>query len=333
MRAWLVERNGDPSDVLELRDDVPEPVLHPGTVKVRVLAAALNFPDILLCQGKYQVTPTMPFTPGVEVCGEVIEVGEGVDQWQVGDRVYGGPQSDAGAGGGYAEVAIMAADGIFRVPEGMPAEEAAGYVVTYQTSWVALHHRGNIQAGDVVLVHAGAGGVGSAAIQIAKAAGATVIATAGGPDKKQILTDLGADIAVDYHAEDFVQVVKDATDGRGADLVYDPVGGDVYDRSTKCIAFEGRILIIGFTSGRFAQAATNHVLVKNYSVVGLHWGLYKKMRPEIIPVADQALTELYAAGKIRPYISQVYPMEQLPEALEALGARRTTGKAVLRIAG
>lgn len=328
MKAWLVEKNGDPQDVLEWKD-TPDPVVRPGMVKVKVLAAALNFPDILLCQGKYQVTPTMPFTPGVEICGEVVEVGEGVTRWSIGDRVCGGPHSDAGAGGGYAQYALMNADGIFAVPEGMPAEEAAGYVVTYQTSWVSLHVRGQIKPGEVVLVHAGAGGVGSSAIQIAKAAGATVIATAGGPEKKKILTDLGADIAVDYLAEDFVQVVKDATDGRGADIVYDPVGGDIYDKSTKCIAFEGRILIIGFTSGRFAQAATNHILVKNYSVVGVHWGYYRQMRPEVVPQADAALRALYAEGKIKPYVSQVYKMSQLVEALVDLGGRKTTGKVVV----
>lgn len=328
MKAWIVEKNGDPQDVLEWKD-APDPQVRTGMVKVKVLAAALNFPDILLCQGKYQVTPSLPFTPGVEICGEVVEVGDGVTKWKVGDRVCGGPYSDAGAGGGYAEYALMQADSIFAVPEGMPAEEAAGYVVTYQTSWASLHIRGQIKAGDVVLVHAGAGGVGSSAIQIAKAAGATVIATAGGPEKKQILTDLGADIAVDYLAEDFVQVVKDATDGRGADIIYDPVGGDIYDKSTKCIAFEGRILIIGFTSGRFAQAATNHVLVKNYSVVGVHWGFYRKMRPEAIPQTDAALNALYADGKIKPYVSQVYKMSQLPEALVDLGGRKTTGKVVV----
>lgn len=328
MKAWLVERNGDPKDVLEWKD-APDPVVHPGMVKVKVLAAALNFPDILLCQGKYQVTPTLPFTPGVEITGEVVEVADDVTAWRVGDLVVGGPHSDAGAGGGYAEYAVMDADSIFRVPEGMPAEEAAGYVLTYQTSWVALHTRGQIKAGDVVLVHAGAGGVGSAAIQLAKAAGATVIATAGGPEKKQVLSDLGADIAIDYKSEDFVQIVKDATGGRGADIVYDPVGGDIYDKSTKCIAFEGRILIIGFTGGRFAQAATNHILVKNYSVVGVHWGYYKQMRPEVIPEADAALSELHAAGKIKPYISKVYKFSELPEALEALGGRKTTGKVVV----
>lgn len=328
MKAWLVSELGDPQDVLKWTD-VPDLEPGPGQVKVKVEAAALNFPDILLCQGKYQITPTLPFTPGVEVSGEVVALGDGVTDIKVGDKVFGGPQSASGAGGGYAEYALMAADDILTAPPGMPAEEAAGYLLTYQTSWVALHTRGQIKAGDVVLVHAGAGGVGSAAIQIAKAAGATVIATAGGPEKKQVCLDLGADYAIDYNNEDFVTVVKDITNGRGADIIYDPVGGDVFDKSTKCIAFEGRILIIGFTSGRMAESKTNHVLVKNYSVVGVHWGYYRKMRPEVIPEADKALAKLYADGKIKPHVSKVYPFAQLPEALVALGSRKTTGKVVV----
>ncbi|PRZ42168.1 NADPH2:quinone reductase [Antricoccus suffuscus] len=328
MKAWLVSELGDPQDVLKWTD-VPDVQPGSGQVKVKVEAAALNFPDILLCQGKYQITPTLPFTPGVEVSGEVVEVGEGVSTIKVGDKVFGGPQSASGAGGGYAEYALMSAADILTAPPGMPAEEAAGYLLTYQTSWVALHTRGQIKAGDVVLVHAGAGGVGSSAIQIAKAAGATVIATAGGPAKKQVCLDLGADHAIDYNSEDFATVVKEITNGRGADIVYDPVGGDVFDKSTKCIAFEGRILIIGFTSGRMAESKTNHVLVKNYSVVGVHWGYYRKMRPEVIPEADKALAKLYAEGKIKPHISKIYSFAELPEALVALGSRKTTGKVVV----
>ncbi len=328
MKAWLVSELGDPQDVLKWTD-VPDVQPGPGQVKVKVEAAALNFPDILLCQGKYQITPTLPFTPGVEISGEVVELGEGVNDIKVGDKVFGGPQSASGAGGGYAEYALMSAADILTAPPGMPAEEAAGYLLTYQTSWVALHTRGQIKAGDVVLVHAAAGGVGSSAIQIAKAAGATVIATAGGPAKKQVCLDLGADFAIDYNSEDFVSIVKEVTNGHGADIVYDPVGGDVFDKSTKCIAFEGRILIIGFTSGRMAESKTNHVLVKNYSVVGVHWGYYRKMRPEVIPEADKALAKLYAEGKIKPHISKVYPFAELPEALAALASRKTTGKVVV----
>lgn len=328
MKAWQVAELGEPQDVLKW-NDVPDLQPGAGQVKVKVEAAALNFPDVLLCQGKYQISPTLPFTPGVEISGEIVEVGEGVQDLKVGDHVFGGPYSETGGGGGYAEYALMNAAEVFTAPEGMPAEEAAGYLLTYQTSWVALHIRTQIKAGDYVLVHAGAGGVGSATIQLAKAAGATVIATAGGPEKKQVCLDLGADFAVDYNNEDFVSVVKEVTGGHGADIIYDPVGGDVFDKSTKCVAFEGRILIIGFTSGRMAESKTNHVLVKNYSVVGVHWGYYRKMRPEVIPEANEALAKLYTDGKIKPYVSKTYPMSELPEALVALASRKTTGKVVV----
>src|SRR6202023_488654 len=187
------------------------------------------------------------------------------------------------------------------------------------------------QPGEVVLVHAGAGGVGSAAIQLAKAAGARVVATAGSAQKVALCRELGADLAIDYRTEDFVDGVKAFTDGRGADVVYDPVGGDVFDRSTKCIAFEGRIVVVGFTSGRIPQAAANHVLIKNYSVVGLHWGLYTRRAPELIAPAPRALLDLYASGKIKPLISAHVPLADAPQALAMGAAGKSTGKVILTI--
>jgi NADPH:quinone reductase len=179
-------------------------------------------------------------------------------------------------------------------------------------------------------VHAGAGGVGSAAIQLGKAAGAHVIATAGGPEKVQVCRDLGADHVVDYTADDFVPVVKEVTGGHGADVVYDPVGGDVFDRSRKCIAFEGRLVVVGFTSGRIPEAPANHLLVKNYSVVGLHWGLYLKHDPAVFGLVHEELTRLYEDGRIDPLVGQVLPLEEAPKALGALASRGTVGKVVLR---
>src|SRR5689334_16916771 len=260
MRAWRVHELGDPSKVMSL-DEVDQPTPGDGQVLVKVRAAALNFPDVLMAMGMYQEKPPLPYTPGVELCGEIVETGQ---------RVIGSPSGGPGA---FAEYALMDAAGAFPAPEGLSDEKAASLYLTYQTGWVGLHRRAGIKAGDWVLVHAGAGGVGSAAIQLARAAGARVIATAGGPDKVELCRRLGAELAVDYRTEDFVPVVKQATGGRGADIIFDPVGGDVFDRSTKCIAFEGRIVLIGFTSGRIPQVAANHVLIKNYAVVGLHWGL------------------------------------------------------------
>lgn len=327
MRAWRVHELGDPVDVLRL-DDVEPPTPSPGHVLVEVAAAALNFPDILLCKGEYQEKPALPFTPGVEMAGTVVEVGEGVDALAVGDRVLGAPVMGRG---GLAERTVAPAATLYAVPEGMSWTAAAALHVTYQTGWVALHTRAALQPGETLLVHAGAGGVGSAAVQLGKAAGARVVATAGGADKVKVLEELGVDLAVDYTADDFVEAVKDFTDGRGADVVYDPVGGDVFDKSTKCIAFEGRLLVVGFTSGRIPQARANHVLVKNYSVVGVHWGLYNRRRPEVPRQAHEALTRLYAEGLVDPLVSQVVPFEQVPAALVALGGRATHGKIVVDV--
>lgn len=327
MQAWRVHELGEPIDVLRL-DDIEPPTPPSGHVVVEVAAAALNFPDILLCKGEYQEKPALPFTPGVEMAGTVVEVGNGVDGVAVGDRVLGAPAMGPGA---LAERTVAPAATLYPVPDGMSWTAAAALHVTYQTGWVALHTRAGLRAGETLLVHAGAGGVGSAAIQLGKAAGARVVATAGGADKVKILEELGVDLAVDYKADDFVEAVKDFTNGRGADVVYDPVGGDTFDRSTKCIAFEGRLLVIGFTSGRIPQARANHVLVKNYSVVGVHWGLYNRKRPEVPRQAHEALTRLYADGRIDPLVSQVVPFDQVPAALVSLGGRGTYGKVVVDV--
>jgi NADPH2:quinone reductase len=212
----------------------------------------------------------------------------------------------------------------------MPFEKAAALPITYQTAHVALHHRAQLKSGETVLVHAGAGGVGSAAIQIARAAGARVIATAGGPEKVEVCKDLGAEIAIDYRVENFVEVVKEATEGRGADVTFDPVGGDVFDGSRRCVAFEGRIVVIGFASGRIAEAPTNHVLVKNYSVVGMHWGLYTRVMPDLIRSTHEDLMRLYDNGGIDPLISETVSFEELPKALNKLGSRSTYGKIITR---
>ena len=215
------------------------------------------------------------------------------------------------------------------IPAGMSFEEAAGFTLTYQTGWFGLHRRANLQPQETLLVHAGAGGVGTAAIQLGKAAGATVIATAGSDEKLEVCRRMGADHAINYKTQDFSEEVKKLTGGRGVDVVFDPVGGDVYDRSTKCIAFEGRIVIVGFTSGRIAHAATNHVLVKNYSVVGLHWGLYSSRAPQLIAPAARALVELYTSGKIKPHVSAQLPLADAPAALASVAGGKSTGKVVL----
>ncbi|MDP8974480.1 MAG: NADPH:quinone oxidoreductase family protein [Actinomycetota bacterium] len=325
MRAWQVHELGDPWEVLKL-EEVKEPEPGPGEVVVEVEAAALNFFDTLLCRGEYQERPEIPFIPGGEATGTIIAVGEGVDL-EEGLRVIATPFPS----GGYAEkVTVPAQGGVFPIPDAMPPEAAAALHVAYQSAFFGLHRRANLSEGETVLVHAGAGGVGSAAIQIARAAGARVISTAGGPEKVEICRELGAEIAVDYEEENFVDAVKEATEGRGADVIFDPVGGDVFDLSRRCVAFEGRIVIVGFTGGRIADAPTNHLLVKNYSVVGLHWGLYNKKIPELITETHDALIQLYEDAKIDPLIFETVSFEEVPQKLELLSTRKTYGKLVTK---
>jgi NADPH2:quinone reductase len=319
MRAWQVHELGEPQDVLRL-DDVPEPAAGPGLLRLRVDAVALNFPDVLLCRGTYQERPELPFTPGLEVCGTVL------DGPRAGERVLAAPGLPRG---GLADQVVVPEAGAHAVPDDLPSPQAASMLITYQTGYVGLHRRARLQPGETLLVHAGAGGVGSAAIQLGKAAGARVIATAGGPDKVRVCESLGADVAVDYLAEDFVAVVKDVTAGRGADVIYDSVGGDVFDRSRRCVAFEGRIVVVGFAGGRMADAPTNHVLVKNYSVVGLHWGLYRQYEPQVFADTHAALLELWSRRAIEPLVGTELPLESAPEALTRLSDRRTVGKVVL----
>jgi NADPH2:quinone reductase len=217
---------------------------------------------------------------------------------------------------------------VFCVIGDMPAAVAAGFHVTYQTAWFALRRRAHLRPGETLVVHAGAGGVGSAAIQLGKAVDAEVIATAGGPEKVAQCLEHGADIAIDYQAEDFVEAVNDATGGHGAEVIFDPVGGDTFHRSTKCIAWEGRIVVIGAAGGDYAEARTNHALVKNYSVLGLNWGGYRQRHPELVAEAHDDLMGMYEHGALRPAVT-IEPMASLPDALDRLTGRGTTGKVVL----
>ncbi len=324
MWGWQVRELGEPADVLSWTE-MPDPEPGPGQVLVRVAAVACNFPDILVCQGTYQEKPPLPFTPGLEIAGEVVAAGEGAAA-KVGDRVLGTPPVGRG---GYAELAVLDAASTLPWPDGMTPAQAAGMFVTYQTGICALEHRGRLQPGETLLVHAAAGGVGSAAVQIGKAMGAHVIGTAGGPEKCAVAKSLGADDVIDYSSDDLVARVKEITGKKGADVIFDPVGGDIFDLSRKVVAFEGRILVIGFVSGRFADAPTNHVLVKNYEVVGVHWGYYRKMKPELIPTWQARLDAMWAARTIDPLVGVELPLREAPEALRRLASRGTTGKVVL----
>ncbi|MHB8614296.1 MAG: NADPH:quinone oxidoreductase family protein [Candidatus Dormibacteraceae bacterium] len=328
MKAWVVRELGGPESLHLEEIAAGEPA--EGLVRIQVRAAAINFPDALMVAGLYQVKPELPFVPGVEVSGEILSAPPS-SGFRSGDRVMALLDNSGLTRGGYSEIADAAPGSVTPMPDRMSFEDGAGFTLVYQTGWFGLHRRAALKAGETLLVHAGAGGVGTAAIQLGKAAGATVIATAGSDEKVAVCRTLGADHAVNYKTQDFVEEVKRITGGRGADVVFDPVGGDVYDRSTKCIAFEGRIVIVGFTSGRIPQAAANHVLIKNYSVVGLHWGLYAKRAPELIEPATRALLALFEAGKIKPYISARLPLAEAARALATVAEGKSTGKVILTV--
>lgn len=328
VQAWRVTANGDPADVLEIAT-LPEPVPATGEVVIEVAAAGLNFADILICQGRYQVRPPVPFTPGLEVAGTVVAVGSGVSQFEVGDRVAA--QTTTGFGGLGEQVAVPT-PWVVEIPDSLSFADAAALLINYGTGWYALHDRAALRSGEWLLVHAGAGGVGSAAIQLGVAAGARVIATAGGPDKVEVCRALGAELAVDYRAESFVEIVKAHTDGHGADVVYDPVGGEVFDDSRRCIAWGARILVIGFASGKVPEIPANHVLVKNYSVVGVHWGGALERDPNLLGRVHRELMALHAVGAVDPLVHAEVSFADVPGALELLADRGTSGKVVVSVA-
>jgi NADPH2:quinone reductase len=325
VRAWRVSEHGEPAAVLSL-SDVETPAPARGQVLVRVRAAALNFPDVLLCRGMYQIRPPLPFTPGVELCGEVVAVGGEVSGFAVGDRIIGTPALPHGA---LADFAVVAAGDAYHAPDALDDAAAASLHIAYQTGWFGLHRRADLRAGETLLVHAAAGGVGSAAVQLGKAAGARVIAVVGGPEKAKVATALGADLVIDRHEQDFVAAVKEATGGRGADVVYDPVGGDAYAGSTKCVAFEGRILVVGFASGTIPSPSLAHALIKNYAIVGLHWGLYKSHDRAAIDAAHQRLAELATTGVVAPLIGGRLPLEDAADGLTRLAAGDSVGRLVV----
>jgi NADPH:quinone reductase len=326
MKAWQAQRLGEPRDVLKLAE-VPVPDPGPGQVLVRVRAAAANFPDVLMCRGAYQVKPELPFTPGVELCGEIVALEPEVTGFGTGDRVIGGAALPYGA---FAEFAVMNSSGMVRAPDDLDDAEAAALHIAYQTAWFALHRRARLVAGETLLVHAAAGGVGSAAVQLGKAAGARVIGVVGDAHKAEAAYQLGADIVVNRHTEDFIPVVKEATEGRGADVIFDPVGGSSYDRSTKCVAFEGRIVVVGFASGTIPQVALSHALIKNYSILGLHWGLYQTQDPRLVRRCGEELAKLVADGVVRPLVSERLTLDAVPAGLQQLADGNTTGRVVFQ---
>jgi NADPH2:quinone reductase len=343
MKAWRVHRYGRPSDALRM-DDIDVPSAGPGQVLVRTAATVLNFNEVDGCRGRYlTVNPALPYTLGMEVVGEVERAGPGAEEW-VGRRVMA---TAAGAFGGHAEHVVASADMTFAAPSVLDDLEAAAFFFPFHLAHLGLHQRGALEPDETVLVHAGAGGVGSAAVQLAAAIGARVIATAGGPEKTALCRTLGAAHAIDYRTTDFVDAVLDTTGGKGVDLVFDGVGGEVGERSLRCLAYNGRYMIIGFSSGIEAEeraAVTPRTLCfGNFSVGGVllsyssdpvvfrrHSGF--NLTPRHVGDRVQSrLVELLEAGLIRPVIGRTVPFGDLPAALDDMEDRRTTGRTVVAV--
>lgn len=322
MMAWQVSKPGEPVDVMALAE-VPVPTPGPGQVLVDVWSAGLNFPDALLARGTYQEKPPLPFTPGLELCGEIVAVGEGVQTTRLGERVMGTPALPHGS---LAEFAVADALDVLPAPTGLDDAGASVFHIAYQTGWFGLYRRANLRVGETLLVHAAAGGVGSAAIQLGRAQGAHVIGVVGSADKVPVARKLGAETVIDRSEEDVVEAVKAATKGRGVDVVFDPVGGAAFETSTKVIAFEGRIVVVGFAGGEIAGVATNHALVKNYGVLGLHWGLYRSQRPELVKRANEELSNLVDAGALAPLLTERLAFEDAASGIARIAAGETTGR-------
>jgi NADPH2:quinone reductase len=306
-------------------EDVDARAPGPGEVAVSMRAAALNFPDLLMTRGGYQHRPELPFTVGMEGAGVVESVGAGVTGWAPGDAVCVSDKT-----GTIARRAVVAADALSAAPRGWSWGEAAGWQVGALTAYVALAVRGGLRAGETLLVHGATGGMGAAAVQLGAALGATVIATGSRNDWLERLRPMGASTLLSSR-EDFAPAVKAATGGRGADVIYDPVGGDLFDRSTKCIAFGGRLLVVGFAAGRIPTLAANHVLIKGYSVVGVRAGEWLRQRPADAPGIRAELARLADAGVFRPLVGATFPLARAKDALAALSRREAPGKIVVEI--
>jgi NADPH:quinone reductase len=326
-RAWRVSRHGEPTDVLRLDDKTARPALQAGEIEVRVSATSCNFADVLLCRGRYQQRPPFPFVPGLEVVGWVTTAGPGVGEEFLGSRVVG---QSVLPHGGFADFAVLRAADAHFVPAGIDDATAATTHLTHLTAWLGLHRRGAVRVGDTVVITAAAGGVGSAAVQIARAAGATVIAIVSGTQKVATAEKLGADVVIDRSStEDVVGEVRRLAP-RGADVVFESVGGLSFEQATKYVGFEGKIVVVGFAGGEIPVAALDHAMVKNYTIAGLHWSLYYKHYPDLVHVAQRTIFDMLTAGLITPEFTCL-PFSEVPTALQRLAAGQIRGKAVIRV--
>ncbi len=328
MRAWQVVREGTPSDALALAGDLAPPEPGPGLLRVRVAHAGVGLPDVFMCRGggAYALTPPLPFTPGQEVVGEVVAAGEGAVT-AIGARVLGVTAFFAGAGG-FAEECLLLDDFALPAPPSLPGPEAASLAIPAHTAWVGLVQRARIEPGEWLLVLGGAGGTGSLAISLGRALGARVIATARGRERIDHCRALGAERVIDRGEEDVAEVVREVTGGVGAHVVYDTVGGEAFDAATRCIAHEGRLLVVGYASGTWGQPRAAHLVQRSYSVMGvMPSGYDRAFRLD----AQARLLELHASGELRVPVDRVYPFEETPAAVERVASGEALGKVVVAV--
>ena len=322
MQAWLCE---NPTGVEALQwKELPTPEPKAGEVRVAIRAASLNFPDLLIVQNKYQMKPPLPFVPGSEYAGTVEAVGEGVKHLKVGDAV-----AAAGGTGGFGTHAIVNAALVMPLPAGFPFDDAAAFILTYGTTHHALVDRGQLKSGETLLVLGAAGGVGTAAIQIGKVLGARVIAAASSDEKCALCRSIGADATINYATANIRDELKQLTGGKGPDVVYDPVGGDLAEPVFRSIAWRGRYLVIGFAQGAIPALPLNLALLKGASIVGVFWGEFARREPKANAQALAELGRWYAEGKVKPVIDRRLPMRELPAAFALMGSRTVRGKVVM----
>lgn len=322
MKALICHRYGDPSGLTV--EDIASPPLESRQIRIAMKACGVNFADSLMIAGRYQDPPPLPFTPGMEAAGEVLEVGTEVTDFKVGDRVI-----TLSRFGGYAEEVVAPDHWVLPLPESVDYVSAAALPIAYGTAHLALGPRGRLAPGETLVVHGAGGSAGLAAVEIGKLMGAVVIATAGSTEKLAAAQAQGADHLINYETEDMKARIKEITAGRGADVFYDPVGGKAFEASLKSIAFEGRILLIGFASGNIPQIPANHLLVKNVDVIGVFWGAYKHMKTDTLKKSCAELISWHAAGRIHPQVCRTFPLHQAASAIDMLTSRRAIGKLVI----
>jgi NADPH:quinone reductase len=322
MKAVLCKRFGSPESLVI--EDIPSPKPNNAHVVVSVKACGVNFPDTLIIQGKYQYQPDLPFSPGAEIAGIVKEVGPGVNGIEVGDRVFAFIRS-----GGFSEEVSVPADKIFHIPENMEFKTASAFIMTYGTSYYALKHRAKLESGETLLVLGAAGGVGLAAVELGKIMGAQVIASASTDDKLMVCKKSGSDELINYSTQNFRSIISKITNGKGVDVVCDPVGGEITEKALRCTGWNGRYMVMGFASGKIPKIALNLPLLKGNSIIGVFWSDFIRREKEAYICVLQDLISWFLEGKLNPLVSRTYPLEQANLALNDIIQRRVIGKIVL----